>query len=94
MTGHLLGAASGVEAVYSVLAIRDQIAPPTINLHEQDFDSGCDLDYCASKGTPNRNPRRCLNFVQLRAAPTARWCSNVMKADRSKKRQTGKPKTA
>ena len=48
MTGHLLGAAGGVEAVYSVLAIRDQIAPPTINLVNQDFDTGCDLDYCAN----------------------------------------------
>ena len=48
MTGHLLGAAGGVEAVYSVLAIRDQIAPPTINLVNQDFDAGCDLDYCAN----------------------------------------------
>ncbi len=48
MTGHLLGAAGGVEAVYSVLAIRDQIAPPTINLVNQDFDVGCDLDYCAN----------------------------------------------
>jgi 3-oxoacyl-[acyl-carrier-protein] synthase II len=43
MTGHLLGAAAGVEAVFSVLAIRDQIAPPTINLH--DPDPACDLDY-------------------------------------------------
>lgn len=43
MTGHLLGAAAGIEAVFSVLAIRDQIAPPTINLH--DPDSACDLDY-------------------------------------------------
>lgn len=49
MTGHLLGAAGGVEAVYSVLAIRDQIAPPTINLVEQDFEAGCDLDYCANQ---------------------------------------------
>ena len=49
MTGHLLGAAGGVEAVYSVLAIRDQIVPPTINLVNQDFDAGCDLDYCANE---------------------------------------------
>jgi 3-oxoacyl-[acyl-carrier-protein] synthase II len=43
MTGHLLGAAGAVEAIFSVLALRDQIAPPTINLHEPG--EGCDLDY-------------------------------------------------
>ena len=43
MIGHLLGAAGGVEAIFSVLSIRDQIAPPTINLVNQDPES--DLDY-------------------------------------------------
>ncbi|RPH96818.1 MAG: beta-ketoacyl-[acyl-carrier-protein] synthase II [Lysobacterales bacterium] len=43
MTGHMLGAAGGAEAVFSVLAIRDGIAPPTINLENPD--AGCDLDY-------------------------------------------------
>lgn len=43
MTGHLLGAAGGIEAIFSVLAIRDQVAPPTINLHTPD--PLCDLDY-------------------------------------------------
>ena len=43
MTGHLLGAAGGVEAVFTVLAIRDQVAPPTANL--TDVDPQCDLDF-------------------------------------------------
>jgi len=43
MTGHLLGAAGGIEAVFTVLAMRDQIAPPTINL--VDIDPKCDLDF-------------------------------------------------
>jgi 3-oxoacyl-[acyl-carrier-protein] synthase II len=43
MTGHLLGAAGGVEAVYTVMALYTQIAPPTINLHNPSED--CDLDY-------------------------------------------------
>ncbi|MDP9139489.1 MAG: beta-ketoacyl-ACP synthase II [Pseudomonadota bacterium] len=43
MTGHLLGAAGGIEAIFSLLALRDQILPPTINLENPD--EGCDLDY-------------------------------------------------
>ncbi|WP_374320404.1 beta-ketoacyl-ACP synthase II [Pseudoxanthomonas kaohsiungensis] len=43
MTGHLLGAAGGVEAIFSVLSLRDDIIPPTINLDEPG--EGCDLDY-------------------------------------------------
>jgi 3-oxoacyl-(acyl-carrier-protein) synthase len=43
MTGHLLGAAGGVESIYSILAIKNGIIPPTINYDEPDPE--CDLDY-------------------------------------------------
>jgi len=47
MTGHLLGGAGGIESVFTVLALHNQIAPPTINLDNQDPE--CPLDYCANK---------------------------------------------
>jgi 3-oxoacyl-[acyl-carrier-protein] synthase II len=46
MTGHLLGGAGGLESVLTVLAVHNQISPPTINIFEQDPE--CDLDYCAN----------------------------------------------
>jgi len=46
MTGHLLGGAGGIESVFTVLALHEQVSPPTINLHKPD--EACDLDYCAN----------------------------------------------
>ncbi|MBQ0760035.1 MAG: 3-oxoacyl-[acyl-carrier-protein] synthase II [Zhongshania sp.] len=56
MTGHLLGAAGAVEAIFSILAIRDQVAPPTINLVEPD--EGCNLNY-----VPNTPQQRAIGYV-------------------------------
>jgi 3-oxoacyl-[acyl-carrier-protein] synthase II len=47
MTGHLLGGAGGLESVFTVLALHNQISPPTINIFNQDPE--CDLDYCANQ---------------------------------------------
>jgi len=50
MTGHLLGAAGGIEAVFTTLAVHQQVAPPTINLMDQD--PQCDLDYVPNQARP------------------------------------------
>ena len=50
MTGHLVGAAGAIEALFCVKAINEGFIPPTINLENQDVEGGCDLDYTPSKG--------------------------------------------
>jgi 3-oxoacyl-[acyl-carrier-protein] synthase II len=52
MTGHLLGGAGGIEAVFTALAIHHQVSPPTINLENPD--PACDLDYCANEARSMR----------------------------------------
>lgn len=56
MTGHLLGAAGAIEAIFSILAIRDQVCPPTINLDNPD--EGCDLNF-----VPHKAQERKINAV-------------------------------
>lgn len=56
MTGHMLGAAGGIEAIFSVLALRDQVAPPTINL--DNLDPECDLDF-----VPHHARKMALDYV-------------------------------
>ncbi|MBQ9494604.1 MAG: beta-ketoacyl-ACP synthase II [Treponema sp.] len=50
MTGHMIGAAGVIEALFCVKAIQENFAPPTINLDEPDIENGCDLDYVPHKG--------------------------------------------
>jgi 3-oxoacyl-[acyl-carrier-protein] synthase II len=54
MTGHCIGAAGAIEAIFSILALRDQWVPPTINLDNPDLEAGCDLDYVPHKGVNHK----------------------------------------
>ena len=74
MTGHLLGAAGGIEAVFTTLAVHHQISPPTINIFNQDPE--CDLDYCANTARDMKIDVALSNSLVL-AAPTARWLSSA-----------------
>ena len=65
MTGHLLGAAGGIEAVFTVLAMRDQVAPPTANLVQRQ-DPQCDLDFVPLDRAQDDDPRRAVELVRLR----------------------------
>ena len=69
MTGHLLGGAGGLEAGITVLAIRDQIAPPTINYEYPDPD--CDLDYVPEPAAADEDRVRAVELASASAAPTA-----------------------
>ena len=60
MTGHLLGAAGGVEAIFSILALRDGVVPPTINLDSPD--PRLDLDY-----VPHRSRQRAVRAALVNA---------------------------
>ena len=64
MTGHLLGGAGGLEAGITVLAIRDQIAPPTINHEHPDLD--CDLDYVPNHARPMKIDYALIQFFRIR----------------------------
>ena len=79
MTGHLLGAAGGIEAVFTVLAMRDQIAPPTANL--VNVDPKCDLDFVPGTARKMRIRGACPT-PSASAAPMRHWCS-ARSTDRS-----------
>ena len=61
MTGHLLGAAGGIEAAFTVMAINEKVVPPTINLENPDID--CDLDYVANHALKGNVPAAISNSL-------------------------------
>lgn len=73
MTGHLLGAAGAVESIFTVLALRDQAIPATINLDNPD--EGCDLDYVPHDARQVKDMEYTLVIPLVSAALTALWYS-------------------
>ncbi len=63
-TGHLLGAAGAIEAIFAILAIRDNVAPPTINLDNPSVETAIDLG--AAHGAEARDQRRAVEFLRFR----------------------------
>ena len=72
MTGHLLGAAGGLEAGITALALRDQVVPPTINLESQDPE--CDLDFVPNQARKAELRVRAHRTRSGSAGRTARCC--------------------
>ena len=72
MTGHLLGAAGGIEAVFTTLAVYNQISPPTINIFNQDPE--CDLDYCANQARETKIDVAVSNSFGFVALMAPWWC--------------------
>ena len=69
--GHLLGAAGAVEAIFSVLAIRDQIAPPTLNLDNPSVETAIDL---VPHKAQKRHRHRAVELLRLRRHQRVSWC--------------------
>ena len=74
MTGHLLGGAGGIEAVFTALALRDQFAPPTI--HYAQPDPECDLDYVPNTGRQQEMQYALSNSLALAATTPASPCAD------------------
>ena len=74
-TGHLLGAAGAVEAIFCILAIRDNVAPPTINLDNPSVDTAIDL--VPQKAAPARDQGRAFEFVWFRRHQRVRYHATV-----------------
>ena len=81
MTGHMLGAAGAVEAIASVMALKEGVIPPTIGYQEPDPE--CDLNYVPNQAVERRWTSRLPRLWAL-AGTTAAWYSNALRKRESK----------